>query len=316
VFPGGFAATSLNGNLMEQKQNLVGSPCGPDGVIWEDGICLPQGIIDPTAPWIFDIVTPALAAVLLIIIFYHCARDRTLTWSFLIAIASATTWWLETFGDWAQHLLYSPVLHHYTLDWWYAAPHNPVLMPVTYALYWWAHAWAILRLAELVLRKWPALTLGQGILILSLPVTFLWNLVIEGAATYLGWWTYDPPIGPAIAWERGTFWPLTWPVCLMIGWINLIAWMVGLPEEQDRLNRLDRFMGLHRLLARVAWLKTGVEQPEAVHNPALGNWKFQIVRLLSWIVFFNITFALTLNLPLFLMRMIPAFHSYYLPMPW
>jgi hypothetical protein len=260
---------------------------------------------------VFDVVTPALAAVLLAVIVWDCLRKRTLTWSFLIAIASATTWWLETFGDWAQHLLYSPVLRHYTLDWWYTAPHNPDLMPVTYALYWWAHAWAILRLAQWLRGKWPNLTLGQGILLLSAPVTFLWNLVIEGAATYLGWWTYDPPIGPALVWERGTYWPLTWPVFLMMGWINLIAWMVGLPEEQNRINRLERFFRLDRLLAKAGWSKVSGSS-----NPMAGNWRFQSVRLLAWILYFNVTFALTLNLPLFLMRMIPGFHSDYLPLPW
>ena len=295
----------------------IGSSCGPSGVIWEDGNCIPQGVIDPdpVALWVFDVLTPAVSAILVLIIVIHCFKTKTLTWSFLIATASATTWWLETFGDWGQHLLYSPQINHYTLDWWYTAPHNPVLMPITYALYWWAHAWAILRLVQYFQRRFmPNISLGQGILLLSIPFTWAWNVTVEGPATYYGLWTYDPPIGPAFEWERGTYWSYLWPSMLMVGWINLIAWMVGLPEEQNRCNRLERFFNLDRLLQRKGWFNES--SSEAAINPSSGTWMFQVVRWLSWVVYFNVTFLLTLVLPLYLMRMVPAFHSYYLPMPW
>lgn len=271
------------------------------GLVWTDGTCVPRGVVDISqgAIWAFDVITPAIGAILLVLIIRDCIKVGGLTWSFMIAIASATCWWLETFGDWGQHLLYSPQLNHYILDWPFSAPHNPALMPLTYALYWWAHAWAILRLVQLLQKRWSGLSLGMGIVILSLPVTFIWNLIIEGAATYFGLWTYDPPIGPAIEWARGTYWPLTWPVFLMVGWINLIAWMIGLPEEQDRFNKLEKFMRIDRLAASA--------------NPMEGGIGFQAIRLGAWIVFFNVTFALTLNLPLFLMRVGPGFHSPYLP---
>jgi hypothetical protein len=290
----------------------IGSACGPHGVIWQDGTCLPAGIInpDPIAVWIFETGTPLLSAVIVAFLIYKSIQQKTLTWSILIALASASCWWLESNGDWSQHLLYSPVLSHYGLSWPYTSPHNPNYMPITYALYWWAHAWAILKLVAWVQQRYfPNLTLGQGILLFSIPFTWAWNIVIEGPATWAGLWTYDPPIGMAIEWARGTYWPMLWPSLLMVGWINLIAWMVKLPEEQGELNRIERFFRLGVLLAKPGWSRG----ESSVANPMLGTAKFQLVRLLCWVLFFNVTFALTLNLPLFLMRMVFGFHSEYLP---
>jgi hypothetical protein len=98
--------------------NPIGSACGPAGIIWQDGTCLPAGIIkaDPIAVWIFEAGTPLLSAIIVAFLIYKSIRQKTLTWSILIALASASCWWLETKGDWSRHLLYSPVLSHYSLD--------------------------------------------------------------------------------------------------------------------------------------------------------------------------------------------------------
>jgi hypothetical protein len=292
--------------------DMIISACGPPGSIWQDGTCLPAGIInpDPVAVWIFETGTPLFSAIIVAFLLYKSLQQKTLTWSLLIAIASASCWWLETNGDWSQHLLYSPVLSHYTLNWPYTSPHNPNYMPITYALYWWAHAWAVLRLVGWVQKRhFPNLTLGMGILLFSVPFTWGWNIIVEGPATWAGLWTYDPPIGPAIEWARGTYWPVLWPSMLMVVWINLIAWMVRLPEEQNELNRIERLFNLGGLLGKPGWSRG------EGGNPMLGTARFQAVRLLCWVIFFNVTFALTLNLPLFVMRMWGGFHSNYLPLP-
>lgn len=286
------------------------APCPPGGVRWEDGHCVPQGLLDAQYVWLLDIVVPVLSAIMLIIIARDCIRRRLLSWWMLVAIASASCWWLETFGDWGQHLAYSPLFAHYVIEWPYAGRHNPYWMPLTYAIYWAAHTWIILRLAQWLMRKRPGLTLGWSIILLSMPVTWIWNLIVEGTAAQLGWWTYDPGIGPVVELARGN-WPLLWPVALMFGWINLIAWMVGPPEEEVQLNRLERFMGLHRLLQRPHWRQAGTAA--GTSNPSAGNAGFQLVRLLAWIVYFQVTFLLTLNLPLLLLRVITGWDSPYLP---
>jgi hypothetical protein len=193
-------------------------------------------------------------------------------------------------------------------------------MPLMYAVYWVAHAWAILRLAQYVQRRRPGTSLGKAIVMLSVPVTWVWNLCIEGFAAYMGWWTYRPPIGPYLDMGRGN-WPLLWPMLLMFGWINLIAWMVGPPEDSNRLNRIELLFRLDRLLATPRWRRAGSDagdrpgpvalatRPET--DPVTGTWRFQLVRLACCIVFFQVTFLATLDLPLVLLRVVTGWNTPY-----
>jgi hypothetical protein len=301
-----------------------GGACFPGAVRWSDGRCVPDGLLDPVAPWFLDYVLPVIAIVLVIAMVRSAVRKRTLTWTLMLSLASASTWWLETFGDWGQHLSYSPVFGHYVLTWPFSAPHNPLWMPLMYAVYWVAHAWAILRLAQWFARRFDS-TMGRGIVVLSVPLTFLWNLIVEGFAAWAGWWTYEPGIGPVLDMGRGN-WPLLWPMLLMFGWINLIAWVVGLPEEARQVNILERLFRLDRLLARPGWHR-GDSTPEpaptgapgavvtairdAISNPTLGTARFQAVRFACWVVFFNLTFFLTLVVPLVAVRLISGWSTPY-----
>jgi hypothetical protein len=307
---------------------ILALPSCPDisgAVVWEDGRCVPEGITHPFAPWLLDYALPVVALVALVLMVRGALQQQKLTWMLMISIASASTWWLEVFGDWGQHLSYSPVFNHYVLDWVYTAPHNPLWMPLMYAVYWVAHAWAILKLAEWGSDKF-GWSLGRGILLLSVPLTFVWNLIIEGFAAWAGWWTYEPGIGPVLDMGRGN-WPLLWPMLLMFGWINLISWVVGPPDEADRFNRLERLFGLHKLVQRLGWFNPsrGASRPQVkpdgsgvaiavrgdVLDPAVGTVKFQVLRMLCWLLFFNVTFALTLDLPLVGFRLISGWDTPY-----
>jgi hypothetical protein len=195
------------------------------------------------------------------------------------------------------------------LNWPLTAPHNPAWMPVMYSVYWVAHAWAILRLAQWWANRAPGRTIGRGILALSIPLTFAWNLVIEGFAAYMGWWTYDPPIGPYLDMGRGN-WPLLWPMLLMFGWINLIAYVVGLPEEARSFNRMERLLRLPSLFVRPGWRRSG---NALTHDPGEGAGRFQLVRFMAWLLFFNVTFFLTLVVPLVGVRLLTGRGSAFLP---
>jgi hypothetical protein len=282
--------------------------CPPGGARWTDGRCVPEGLIVPPATWVLDDAIPSFAAVMVAVMVIDAVRKRRLTWWLLISICSAMTWWMETFGDWAQHLSYSPEFRHYTLTWKWSAPHNPMWMPMMYAAYWVAHAWAILRIAQWAGRRW-GWSLEKAMLVLTIPVTWIWNFVIEGGAAYMGWWSYDPGIGPTIDMGRGN-WPLLWPMTLMFGWINLIAYVVGFPEDDDRLNRLERFFRLDRLLARDRYRRAGAS---IGLDPSHGNVRFQLLRFGAWSAFFQVTFLLTLVVPLHLMRHLTGWAGDFLP---
>ncbi|MCW2717316.1 hypothetical protein [Pseudonocardia sp.] len=304
---------------------MTGDGCPPGGLRWTDGRCVPAGVVNPPATWVLDYGVTALGVIVLVGLTVHAVRQRRLTWWLLLSVASASTWWLETFGDWGQHLSYSPNFLHYHLDWPFTAAHNPAWMPVMYAVYWVAHAWAILRLAQWWTSRKPGRSIGHGILVLSVPLTFVWNLVIEGFAAYMGWWTYEPAIGPFIDMGRGN-WPLLWPMLLMFGWINLIAYVVGLPEEVRRFNCLERTLRLDRLLRRPGWARRPASReaggdwvvltalPEVdLDDPASGTARFQVVRFVGTIAYFNATFFLTLVVPLVGLRLITGWGSPFLP---
>lgn len=274
----------------------VADICPQGGVLWTDGRCVPEGLVGAPATWVLDVAIPVFAAVMVAVMVRDAIRKRRLTWWLLLSVCSAMCWWLETFGDWGQHLSYSPEFRHYTLDWVGTAPHNPYWMPLMYAVYWVAHAWAILRLAQYIQRRRPSLSLGKAIMVLTIPVTWVWNLAIEGYAAYMGWWTYEPPIGPFLDMGRGN-WPLLWPMLLMFTWINLIAWMVGPPEDENQLNRIERLFRLDRLLSSP--------------DPTSGSWRFQLVRFLSWTAFFQVSFAACFLVPLMGVRAVTGWDTPY-----
>lgn len=272
-----------------------------EGLHWQDGRCVPQGLVDPPGECLLDTAVPCAALLILLYFIYRSVQEKRLTWWLMISLSAASTFWLETFGDWGQHLSYSPNFRHYSLPLPFTAPHNPAWMPFMYAVYWVLHTWAILRAAQWFQKRRPGTGIGVAILVFSVPLTFVWNILVEGYAAYMGWWTYDPPIGPYLDMGRGNF-PLLWPMLLMFTWPNLISWLVGLPEERG-FNRLERWSGFERtLLAR-----TGVP------DPAAGGWKMQLWRMLTWLVVFQVTFVLCFMVPLLSLRLVSGWHSFYLP---
>lgn len=290
----------------EAYLGVPGQVCaGGEGVYFIDGRCVPSGIVDPPLQGLLDGVIPAVAILILIGLIASSIRQRRMSWWLMISLAAASTFWLETFGDWGQHLLYSPNFTHYSVNLPMTAPHNPAWMPFMYAVYWVLHTWAILRLAQWFQKRRPGMSIGRAIIVFSVPLTFVWNIFVEGCAAYMGWWTYDPPIGPYLDMGRGNF-PLLWPMLLMFTWPNLIAWLVGLPEEEQRLNRLERWFGFEkRLRARVG--------DQAALDPGAGGWGLQLQRMMIWIAVFQITFILCFIIPDAGLRIVTGWDSFYLP---
>jgi hypothetical protein len=138
---------------------------------------------------------------------------------------------------------------------------------------------------------------------------------------------------------------LTWPILLMTGWPNLIAYWGGKPPLKN-LNIIERWFHLDR------WT-----EPQAPHvdegehyseeSPLLGErdsrkkkssvvdvwstkeeydatleyrvkdtvprWQFEGARFLAWFVVFQVSFFVTLVIPLVLLRMATGKNSVYVP---
>src|SRR6201986_2536322 len=61
----------------------------------------------------------------------------------------------------------------------------------------------------------------------------------------MGWWTYDPGIGPVLEWGNGGRITLLWTIGIMCVWPNLIAYWAGKPPIRG-LNHFERFCRLDR----------------------------------------------------------------------
>lgn len=276
---------------------------------------------------------------------------------------------METIGDWGQHLIYSPKFaRHHLLDWLpLKTPNDPVFVPFAYACYWTTHSVLLMYLAPKLQQRWKTLTLLQAVVILSIPVNYALDITQEGVCTYLGYWTYgkskflgtngkpltkttDPGFGLVIQWPGGGRQPLTWPILLMTGWPNFIAYWAGKPPLY-KLNIIERAFQLHRFTEpKPACVMGNVSDEESSeHTPLLLDvsppktagftvkeffssatlrqqhdaqcdyrilipvWKFELYRFGAWFVTFQISFFVSLVIPLVLLRYISGRGSIYIP---
>jgi hypothetical protein len=123
----------------------------------------------------------------------NCIRNRRLTYGSLFLSNSLLCYWMETIGDWGQHLEYSPRFWRYSFfDWLpYKSVNDPIFVPFAYAVYWTGHSIMLMSLAPILQRYWTKLTLFQSVLILSFPLNYAFDIItVEGFCTYMGYWTY------------------------------------------------------------------------------------------------------------------------------
>jgi hypothetical protein len=286
-------------------------------------------------------VIPIAGGIVILLAIADSVRRRRLTWGFLFLMNSMLVYWMETTGDWGQELVYSPTfVRHHALDWLpLKTPNDPLFMPFAYAVYWTVHALVVLWLGQLVARKfgWSML---KAILVLAIPVNYAWDFFVEGVAAAMGWWTYDPGMGPVLRFANGGQITLLWTIGLMCFWPNLIAYWAGKPPVRG-LNHFERFFGLERstrpkttgaeavstdgpagvtsaataTTVRTAGPRTKQQEYDDLLNyeVTIPRWKFEAARFGAWFVVFQVSFFLLLVVPLVVMRMITGNDSIYIP---
>jgi hypothetical protein len=296
---------------------------------------IPAATADPTGVWFFNWVIPIAGSVFIVLAIADVVRRRRMTWGFLFLFNSMAVYWMETAGDWGQMLFYSPAFaEHHLLDWLpLKTPNDPLFMPFAYAVYWGVHALLVLWLSQWVSSRfgWSML---KSMVVLAIPVNYIWDFVVEGPATAMGWWTYDPGIGPVLEWESGGRITLLWTIGIMCTWPNLIAYWAGKPPIRG-LNHLERFCGLDRFtrakvparepasvnrsgavaVAAQSAALTKTEEFDAMLNyeVTIARWKFELMRLGAWFVGFQVTFAVFLVGPLLILRAVLGADSPYVP---
>lgn len=295
---------------------------------------VPPSTADPSGAWIFDWAVPIVGSAFIVATVADTVRRRRLTWGFLFLLNSLGVYWMETMGDWGQMLYYSPAFaEHHLLDWLpVKTPNDPLFMPFAYAVYWGVHALVVLRLSQLLSRR-LGFSMLRSMILLSIPVNVGWDFLVEGVATAMGWWTYDPGIGPVLEWGNGGRITLLWTIGLMCVWPNLIAYWAGKPPVRG-LNHFERFFGLERFTTpKRSGVTVGPGVPAAAgtvtmearptkqqefdahlnYEVTISRWRFELWRLLAWAVTFQVTFFVLLVLPLVALRWMTGADSTYVP---
>jgi hypothetical protein len=296
---------------------------------------VPPATADPIGVWFFNWVIPIAGSIFIVLAIADVVRRRRLTWGFLFLFNSMAVYWMETAGDWGQMLFYSPAFaEHHLLDWLpLKTPNDPLFMPFAYAVYWGVHALLVLWLSQWVSSRfgWSML---KSMIVLAIPVNYVWDFVVEGTATAMGWWTYDPGIGPVLEWDNGGRITLLWTIGIMCTWPNLIAYWAGKPPVRG-LNHLERFVGLDRFTRP----KVPVREPVSItgsgnvamttqpvrltktqefddflnYDVTIARWKFELMRLGAWFLGFQVTFFAFLVGPLLILRAVLGADSPFVP---
>jgi Spirocyclase AveC-like len=301
----------------------------------------PPALVDPSGTWFFNWVIPIAGSIVIALAIIDSIRRRRPTWGLLFLVNSMLVYWMETIGDWGQELVYSPAfVRHHALDWLSPkTPNDPLFMPFAYAVYWTVHAVVVLWLGQLLARRfgWSML---KAIVVLAIPVNYAWDFFVEGLAAAMGWWTYDPGMGPVLTFPGGGRITLLWTIGLMCFWPNLIAYWAGKPPVRG-LNHFERFVGLGRFTrpkrspaqpdsandslssgvnatattTRKAKRRTKQQEYEDLldYEVTIPGWRFELARFGAWFAIFQVSFCLLLVVPLVVMRVITGHDSVYIP---
>ena len=235
-------------------------------------------LTDPVGARLWETAMWAVAASFLTIGALQSFRERKLSRVLLMTVASASAFWQETYGDWGSYLLYSPAFAAYgwvetiwtspVRCWWFIAGY--VFFYVSFFL-------ALEKAFYVVKDRWPNSNPYIMTTVVSFPMFYLFDLIVEGAAHGFGWWHYQYAFGPTIAVGYGHF-PLVWPILEQVPFMALAVfaatWRNGNGEDIFEL-----------LVGKVVRRRPG-----------------QLAILASWIVTLNVTFLLTTILPLMVLR--------------
>jgi hypothetical protein len=305
-------------------------------MVYAGGNLVPPSTLEPSGVWFFNWVIPIAGSVFIVLAVADAIRRRRLTWGFLFLFNSLAVYWMETMGDWGQMLFYSPAFaEHHLLEWLpLKTPNDPLFMPFAYAVYWGVHALLVLWLSQWVSARF-GWSLLKSMIVLAIPVNYLWDFTVEGTATAMGWWTYDPGIGPVLEWSNGGRITLLWTIGIMCIWPNLIAYWAGKPPVRG-LNHLERFCRLERFTVSkttprdpaladggpfagvaVATKPRQTKQQEfddyLNYEVTIPRWRFEAMRLGAWFIGFQVTFFLLLVLPLIMVRALTGAGSPFIP---
>lgn len=237
-------------------------------------------LLDPVGAVPWEWAMTGIALVIVAVGVVQSVRERKLSRTLLAAVASATAFWQETYGDWGSYLLYSPEFATYSWGdtvwsspvrcWWFVAGY--IFFYTTFFL-------ALEKSFYVVKDRWPNANPYIATTVVSFPMFYIFDMTVEGAAHGFGWWRYQYAFGPSMAVGHGRF-PLLWPILEQVPFMVLVVFALTWRNAEGD----DVFELLARKIVR--------RQPG------------QISILVSWIVAVNVVFLVSTILPLMALRWI------------
>jgi len=217
----------------------------------------------PLLGWLFEVVGPILWVVLAVFFAVTCIKRRELTLPTLVFIGGSTMWWQEWYGDWGGYVLYNP---HLALipgyDWPLTGPHKPWAVIPAYGWFYALVYFPVIWLCKKVHSRYFSTTpLWVVMVAISLPLFYIWDLLIEGGASVLGIWSYVDFVGPALESSRGNF-PLVYPVITFSAMMTITLLVIAAKTPQgtplvESWTRVDRLHGPARTIGRIlTWIVT------------------------------------------------------------
>jgi hypothetical protein len=233
---------------------------------------------EPVGFRVYEVGITVVAVGLISTGIWQSIRAAQLAPLLLMAVATGTAFWQETYGDWGAYCLYSD--RFLTHDWGHTAGSAPVQcwwFIAGYVVFYTTLFQSLIVAVDYVRKRWPHRNPYLVAAVLSLPIFYAFDLVFEGTTVGLGFWNYEHVFGPAVNIGNGTF-PLLWPIVEQVPFMAIAAF--GLTWRDDRGE--DVFVLAARRVLR---------RPPG-----------QLAILTSWIVIVNITFLATTIIPLMVMR--------------
>jgi len=241
---------------------------------------LPDKFNDPAPTWIMEVTWVIAFLALLVIFVRQSIRAGELTFWTLLFISATTMHWQEWPADWGTYLIYNPDFHLMPWDsstW--TTPNKPWFMLASYACYFVPVYALILWLTAKLRARYTHLGLFAAAFIVAYPLFYIWNLLVEGGSSLLGWWTYTDHFGPAILSDRGT-----WPILYPVGWFAftgvVFACLLSLRGPDGRA-RWESWFRVQRIRA---------------------GWRRELARVGAWSVVMNAAYMLLVAMPFVLVR--------------
>jgi Spirocyclase AveC-like len=274
----------------------------------------------PTAGWLFGVIGPLLWVALAGYFIRECREQRCITRNTLLFIATTTMWWQEWFGDWATYLIYNP---HFALIPWgstmWTTPNKPWAVIPAYGWYYTLSFLALFWIVGRIRARQPHLAAWKVAALVGLPVFYLADLFIEGGAAFLGMWSYDQFVGPALQSPAGNF-PLLYPVVFFSGWCTLMGALVY-HVDATGFTQFDRLLGMRRWLSPTERVDSSARLDSggvatltatAAHTQPLSI-QAQAVRIILWVAGFNLSYWTVFIFPMILIRMLTGAPSSLIP---